>query len=151
MLDAGCWMQHWPISQGRDLSRGATYEDASSIFAYECDQDFFGSYDDDADYGVVACANHHVLPGKKAWTWGHGSYGTMHQTFELLVLMQTGKMGKIPVILFGKNFWKPLTEFINKTMYKKYNALDVCDTQLYQIVDSVDEAMKIIKTVPKRK
>jgi len=80
-----------------------------------------------------------------------GGYGTMHQTFELLVLMQTGKMGQIPVILFGKEFWKPLTDFINKTMNKKYNAIDVCDTRLYQIVDSVEEAMKIIKTVPKRK
>ncbi len=69
----------WPIADGRDLSLGRSYEDASSIFAYRCDQDFFGSYDEDADRGVVAYANHHLLPGKKAWTWGHGGYGTMHQ------------------------------------------------------------------------
>ncbi|HAK97438.1 MAG TPA: hypothetical protein DCM87_21235, partial [Planctomycetes bacterium] len=69
----------WPISEGRDLSLGRTYEDASSIFAYRCDQDFFGSYDEDADRGVVAYADHHLLPGKKAWTWGRGGYGTMHQ------------------------------------------------------------------------
>jgi tetratricopeptide (TPR) repeat protein len=69
----------WPIANGKDLSRGTNYQDASSIFAYGCDQDFFGSYDDGADRGVVAYANHHQLPGKKAWTWGHGSYGTMHQ------------------------------------------------------------------------
>jgi tetratricopeptide (TPR) repeat protein len=70
---------HWPIDNGKDLSRGASYQDASSIFAWYCDQDFFGSYNDDLDRGVVAYANHHQLPGKKAWTWGHGSYGTMHQ------------------------------------------------------------------------
>jgi tetratricopeptide (TPR) repeat protein len=70
---------HWPINEGKDLSRGTNYQDASSIFAWYCDQDFFGSYNDDLDRGVVAYANHHQLPGKKAWTWGWGSYGTMHQ------------------------------------------------------------------------
>jgi tetratricopeptide (TPR) repeat protein len=69
----------WPIDQGKDLSRGTNYQDASSIFAWYCDQDFFGSYDDVADRGVVAYANHRELPGKKAWTWGQGGFGRMHQ------------------------------------------------------------------------
>ena len=69
----------WPIHEGKDLTRGTNYQDAASIFAWHCDQDFFGSYNDDLDRGVVSCANHHQLPGKKAWTWGWGSYGTMHQ------------------------------------------------------------------------
>ena len=70
---------NWPTHEGKDLTRGTNYQDASSIFAWHCDQDFFGSYNDDLDRGVVAYANHHQLPGKKAWTWGWGSYGTMHQ------------------------------------------------------------------------
>jgi tetratricopeptide (TPR) repeat protein len=69
----------WPIANGKDLSRGTNYQDASSIFAYQCDQDFFGSYDDSTDRGIVAYANHFVLPGKKAWTWGQGGFGRMHQ------------------------------------------------------------------------
>jgi len=32
----------WPMFEGKDLSRGTNYQDAASIFAYECDQDFFG-------------------------------------------------------------------------------------------------------------
>lgn len=70
---------NWPIHQGKDLTRGTNYQDAASIFAVGCDQDFFGCYNDDLDRGVVSCANHFDLPGKKAWTWGWGSYGTMHQ------------------------------------------------------------------------
>ncbi|HTL17798.1 MAG TPA: DUF5107 domain-containing protein [Patescibacteria group bacterium] len=70
---------HWPIDEGKNLTYGTNYQDASSIFAYRCDQDFFGSYNDDLGRGVVSYANHHQVPGKKAWTWGHGSYGTMHQ------------------------------------------------------------------------
>lgn len=69
----------WPVDNGKDLTRGTNYYDASSIFAWHCDQDFFGSYDDDADRGVVSYANHHQVPGKKAWTWGQGGFGKMHQ------------------------------------------------------------------------
>ncbi len=70
---------NWPIHEGKDLTRGTNYQDASSIFAWDCDQDYFGSYNDDLDRGIVACANHQQVPGKKAWTWGWGSFGTMHQ------------------------------------------------------------------------
>ena len=70
---------NWPVDHGKDLTRGTNYQDASSIFAYHCDQDFFGSYDDGTDRGVVSFANHHQVPGKKAWTWGQGGFGKMHQ------------------------------------------------------------------------
>jgi tetratricopeptide (TPR) repeat protein len=70
---------NWPIHEGKDLTRGTNYQDASSIFAWHCDQDFFGSYDNSVDRGVVSYANHHQLPGKKAWTWGQGGFGRMHQ------------------------------------------------------------------------
>jgi tetratricopeptide (TPR) repeat protein len=76
---AGDKFFQWPVDHGKDLSRGTNYEDASSIFAWHCDQDFFGSYNDDLNHGVVSYANHQQLPGKKAWTWGHGGFGTMHQ------------------------------------------------------------------------
>lgn len=69
----------WPVDRGRDLSRGTNYQDAASIFAWHCDQDFFGSYDDGADRGVVSFANHHQVRGKKAWTWGRGRDGALQQ------------------------------------------------------------------------
>ncbi len=69
----------WPIDHGKDLTRGTNYLDASSIFAWYCDQDFFGSYCDDLGRGLVSYANHFQVPGKKAWTWGQGGFGKMHQ------------------------------------------------------------------------
>jgi len=111
----------WPIDNGKDLSRGASYQDASSIFAWYCDQDFFGSYNDDLDRGVVAYANHHQLPGKKAWTWGHGSYGTMHQmdltdtdgpynevqTGPLLTQGEVGRLDPCEAVEW-KEWWYPI-------------------------------------------
>jgi tetratricopeptide (TPR) repeat protein len=76
---AGETFFQWPIDHGKDMTRGANYFDASSIFAWYCDQDFFGCYCDDLGRGLVSCANHHEVPGKKAWTWGQGGFGKMHQ------------------------------------------------------------------------
>jgi tetratricopeptide (TPR) repeat protein len=111
----------WPIDHGKDLSRGANYQDASSIFAWYCDQDFFGSYNDDLGRGVVAYANHYQLPGKKAWTWGHGSFGTMHQadltdsdgpynevqTGPLLTQAQVGRLDPCEAVEW-KEWWYPI-------------------------------------------
>ena len=41
--------------------------------------DFFGAYDVDRDFGLVQVADHTVLPGKKAWTWGQSDAGMASQ------------------------------------------------------------------------
>ncbi len=76
---AGRRFYQWPVNDGVDLSWGKHYRRMSSIFAYECDQDFFGSYDMDQDRGCVAFADRRQLPGKKAWTWSWGGDGVAHQ------------------------------------------------------------------------
>lgn len=65
----------WPVHDDKDYSWSKHYEAPTGPFAYECDQDFFGSYDHDLDYGLVAVANHHQVKGKKGWTWGRGEDG----------------------------------------------------------------------------
>ena len=69
----------WPMHEGRDLSWLKNYPDPTSVFAYACVFDFFGAYDVDRDYGIVQVANHHELPGKKAWTWGESDSGLAAQ------------------------------------------------------------------------
>jgi len=78
-----------------------------------------------------------------------GGFGTMHQVFEILTLMQTGKIGKIPIILFNTKYWAPLDKFIKEILAKKFKTINPEDTKLYQIVDTVDEAIKIIKKAPR--
>jgi tetratricopeptide (TPR) repeat protein len=70
----------WPIHDGRDLTWLKNYPDPTSIFAYDCEFDFFGAYDVARDYGIIQVANHHVTPGKKAWTWGNSDSGLASQS-----------------------------------------------------------------------
>lgn len=45
---------------------------ATSFFSSNSNYDFFGGYDHGKDAGVIHVANHHISPGKKLFTWGHG-------------------------------------------------------------------------------
>ncbi len=69
----------------------------------------------------------------------------MHQLFEVLTLIQTGKMQKIPIILFNHKFWEPLHAHIKKIFVHGFETIGDPDDELYQIVDDVESAIKIIK------
>lgn len=73
-----------------------------------------------------------------------GGFGTLDEFFEIVTLVQTKKIRKVPIILFGKDYWEPLLGFIEKTIYQKHAAIDTDDMTLYMLVDSVDEAYEYI-------
>ncbi len=73
-----------------------------------------------------------------------GGFGTLDEFFEIVTLVQTKKIRKVPIVLFGKEFWAPLLEFIDKTLYEKHSAIDKTDRDLYHVVDTVDEAYEYI-------
>jgi tetratricopeptide (TPR) repeat protein len=70
----------WPMDKGKDQSWLKNYDVPTGIFAYRCDQDFYGSYDHKLDRGLIAYANHYELEGKKSWTWGKGIWGARFQS-----------------------------------------------------------------------
>ncbi len=77
-----------------------------------------------------------------------GGFGTLDELFEIITLIQTKKISKIPVILYGKKFWSPLLEWIDQSLAKKYGTISRDDINLVHVVDSVDEAYEyIMKTV----
>lgn len=74
-----------------------------------------------------------------------GGFGTLDEMFEVLTLIQTGKMPRVPVILMGKEYWSALDKFIRKEVLEHHDAIDAKDLSLYTIVDNAEEAMKIIR------
>jgi len=62
-------------SPGTDISRYKNIPVPTSYMAINSDYDFVGGYENDSKGGVIHVANHHVSPGKKQWTWGHGYFG----------------------------------------------------------------------------
>ncbi|MFA7314793.1 MAG: TIGR00730 family Rossman fold protein [Candidatus Magasanikbacteria bacterium] len=85
-----------------------------------------------------------ITAPSKAFVFFPGGFGTLHQLFEVLTLIQTKKMERIPVILFGHDFWGPLHAFIKEIFVHEFETAGDEDDELYQIVDSVDSAMELI-------
>jgi hypothetical protein len=73
-----------------------------------------------------------------------GGFGTLDELFEIITLIQTGKLKKIPVILVDKEYWNPLLSWIEKLIYKKNKAIDKKDMNIYHLVNDADEAFKLI-------
>ena len=73
-----------------------------------------------------------------------GGFGTLDEFFEIVTLVQTKKIRKVPIVLFGKSYWSPLNSFIKEQMLKERQAINESDLELYKIVDSVDEALEYI-------
>ena len=76
-----------------------------------------------------------------------GGFGTMDEFFEMVTLIQTKKIEKVPIVLYGKEFWTPLLEVFEKSFLKKYKTISKEDMDLFHLVDSVDEAYKYITKV----
>ena len=77
--------------------------------------------------------------------FGPGGFGTFSELFEILTLLQTNKIDKVPVILFGSEFWSPLEKLIEENLLNKYKTIGEEDIKLYTITDDEDKILEIIK------
>ncbi len=73
-----------------------------------------------------------------------GGFGTMDEMFEVMTLVQTGKMPPVPIILVGKEFWSPLDAFIRTQMLESLGAISHGDEDLYTITDDIEEIKQIV-------
>ncbi len=80
----------------------------------------------------------------EAYVYFPGGFGTLDEFFEIITLVQTKKIRKMPIILFGEGYWRPLLSFIEKTLCEKYSTISESDISLYTLVDSVDDAYNYI-------
>lgn len=73
-----------------------------------------------------------------------GGFGTLDELFEVLTLIQTKKIDRIPVVLMGNTYWSGLKQWITQTMIEKYATISEGDIDLLPVVDTPAEAVKII-------
>lgn len=73
-----------------------------------------------------------------------GGFGTLDELFEALTLIQTEKIGKFPIILAGKSYWKGLFDWIKNTMLDDESNISPEDMDLVSIVDTAEEAVEAI-------
>ena len=71
-----------------------------------------------------------------------GGFGTLDEMFEVLVLVQTHKVGTMPIVLFGREYWQGLLNWMQGPM-KTQGMIDEFDSSLFTVTDSIEEAARI--------
>ena len=77
-----------------------------------------------------------------------GGYGTADELFEILTLMQTGYLQRIPVVLIGVDYWKDLLSWVKRAEQEKL--LFTCDAELIFVTDDVRDAFEHIQRQSER-
>lgn len=73
-----------------------------------------------------------------------GGFGTLDELFEALTLVQTSKIAHFPVVLVGSSYWGGLLDWIKQTLLEKEKNISPGDLELFHLVDTADEAVRII-------
>lgn len=73
-----------------------------------------------------------------------GGYGTMDEFTEALVLIQTLRQAYFPVVLMGREYWAGLIDWLKGTTLGKHRYISPKDLEVFTVVDSPEEATKII-------
>ncbi|MCZ4409269.1 TIGR00730 family Rossman fold protein [Cryomorphaceae bacterium 1068] len=70
-----------------------------------------------------------------------GGFGTLDELFEALTLIQTGKIGRFPIILYGKDYWEGLLDWIKSTLLENYKSISEQDLELFRLANTPEEAV----------
>ena len=85
----------------------------------------------------------HFLLRAKAVAIFPGGFGTLDEFFETLTLIQTGRMQRIPLLLFGMEFWR---DVINFEALARAGTISPEDVDLFTVVDSAEEGWNVVRT-----
>jgi len=80
----------------------------------------------------------------KAFVIMPGGYGTLDEFTEAINLIQTQRISRFPVVLFGKEYWKGMLDWLRDTVLKNGN-ISAKDLNIFTVTDSPKEAVVIIK------
>jgi len=84
----------------------------------------------------------HFLLRARAVAIFPGGFGTLDEFFETLTLIQTGRMERVPLLLFGKKFWD---RAFSLEVLEEEGTISPGDTDLFSTVDTAEEGWKVIQ------
>ncbi|RME15250.1 MAG: LOG family protein [Alphaproteobacteria bacterium] len=93
------------------------------------------------NFHYFAIRKMHFLMRAEAVVVFPGGFGTLDEMFESLTLIQTGRMQRIPMILFGREFWERI---VNWEALAEAGTINREDLELFEFVETAAEAVDII-------
>ena len=97
------------------------------------------------NFHYFAIRKMHFLMRARAICIFPGGFGTLDELFESLTLIQTGRMARIPFLLFGRAFWENI---INWQALSEAGTISAEDLELFRFVETAEEAIELIENWP---
>ena len=94
------------------------------------------------NFHYFAIRKMHFLMRAKAICVFPGGFGTLDELFEALTLIQTGRMEKVPFLLFGRDFWEKI---INWDALSDAGTISAEDLDLFRFVETAEDALDALK------
>jgi uncharacterized protein (TIGR00730 family) len=131
-------------------SRGAAEAGGISIslnivLPHEQSPNRYGTPDLSFNFHYFAIRKMHFLMRAQAIAVFPGGFGTLDELFEVLTLVQSGRMRRLPILLFGEPFWRGV---INWEALVEAGTIAPHDPELFTYVDSAAEAVALIESMP---
>ncbi|WP_425100807.1 TIGR00730 family Rossman fold protein [Tropicibacter sp. S64] len=94
------------------------------------------------NFHYFAIRKMHFLMRARAICVFPGGFGTLDEMFEALTLIQTGRMKRVPFLLFGRTFWETI---INWEALAEAGTISEKDLELFRFVETAQEAAELIE------
>lgn len=86
----------------------------------------------------------------QAYVFFPGGFGTMDELFEILTLIQTNKVKKVPIVLVDNGHWQDFDKYVKENLLER-KAIDKEDVDIYTITDDNNKIIEIISQAPDMK
>lgn len=111
------------------------------VLPHEQVPNLYGTPDLSFNFHYFAVRKMHFLMRARAIAVFPGGFGTLDELFEVLTLVQTGRMARLPIVMFGKPFWDRIIDF---GALAETGTIAPSDPGLMQFVDTPAEAWDVI-------
>ncbi len=85
----------------------------------------------------------------EAFVFFPGGFGTFDELFDVLTLIQTDKIPRVPILCYDSRYWNKFVDFLKKDMRDPaYDTIDARDLGLIEVTDSLDRIIEVVKKAP---
>ena len=129
-------------------AKESTRKDVKSIglgitLPFEARNNEFVDYDYDLNFRYFFIRKLMLINYSDAFVAVKGGLGTLDEIFEVMTLMQTGKIKKRPIVFFGTEYWKPMLDMVKHMM--EQGTVGNADLDNVLITDSLAELLEYIQ------
>ena len=130
-------------------NKGAHLAEGTSVglnidLPFEQSSNKYIDHDKDIDFRYFFVRKVMFVKYAQAFVLLPGGFGTMDELFESLTLIQTNKIERVPVILYGTEFWEGLVDWMKKIMLEKHKTISPGDLDLMTITDDIEVVISTI-------